>query len=193
MRNGDEYLDESFEEEESLTLPLPAELELRKLPPVIKQELAFIQYLNGASFRDIGERFGVTAAAVQYWAEQHNWKLRREKFARGVRQKVDELLQGLAERRAKLARRILEQVEYITEHLLINSPVTTLSDTAKALESLVKTAKTLLGEEEKPVVEVKQQFAQIQQLDEGAIERLIERLERAGSPAEADTEAEEGA
>jgi len=104
------------------------------MPSEADREEAFLRWINGASFAEIGREFGITKQAVQAWARDHGWYERKELILQQLREQIDLKAQQLILKRLQIAEQLIHQLGELAQRKL--PAPETLSELTKAIKDL---------------------------------------------------------
>ena len=104
------------------------------MPSPVDYEEAFMRWINGESFAEIGREFGITKQAVQAWARDHGWYERKELILHQLRDQINTKVEELILKRVQIADKLIHQLNELAERKF--PAPETLSELTKAIKDL---------------------------------------------------------
>jgi len=104
------------------------------MPSPLDYEDAFLRWINGSSFAEIGRELGVTKQAVQAWAKDHGWYERKAELLHQLRDQINTKVEELILKRVQIADKLIHQLDQLAQRKL--PAPETLSELTKAIKDL---------------------------------------------------------
>ncbi len=118
------------------------------MAPEMMKEMAFIAFMNTASFTTASIACGIPEPDIRRWADEEDWNAERKEHYKKVHETNVDKLQTLAEKKASIANDLLDIVKNDVLPMITNDEETNVKDKMMAIKYAIESVSRLTGETE---------------------------------------------